>query len=598
MNAKIRIAVSVIAGAALSAMLPLTALAEPPVNSTTIPIPTPIPTPSIPVSVNVGGSASTTGTTAGATVPGTASTGGGPITVTSPDTGGVSTGSGPATVTGSAPISGPGITQGDTSVSTGPTGGSSTAAGSTGAGAALGTMPGVSAKDPVSRSSVRAGAQAHTVLCLLAQWSAQPSKAVLSSLCDGRDSNADSGARVGAGNEITGTTLDSDATVRAAVCLLGLVTSPSPSHVKPGDVSDASASTLCGGTPSTTSASGDSTVTSSRTGTQVSAAPIVSAAACLLANGVVATTTTVDLATTCASMTGNGGPSSVDGSAPIITRDSTTGTPVDLAPAASAATCVLLNALARIPDNAADSSATASLNTSCASASGTTPSGGNAVVPTSGGGSPSGSGSPSGGGSPASIDLAPAANAALCILANADLAASGSGAALSDACGTGTTGGTTPGGNPGGTGGNPGGTTPGNPGGNPSGTGGNVADNGGPGDSGTSATSGGGTTVGGTTPAGGGTTVGGTTPAGSGTTTVTVTTPPSGPGGTGVQGVQTGGAAPGTGSVTSPASGNGPATINGVEIASLPSTSTAVAGGGALLAILAATLLAMRRKRD
>jgi hypothetical protein len=287
---------------------------------------------------------------------------------------------------------------------------------------AIGASADAGVSEPVTGTTLTGAAGANALLCLLAQASVDPTQAMLSTLCDGAPSTADGSLSLGAANAPTGTRVTSDAAVRAAICLLAFVASPLPGSVDTSDLADASLSTLCGSGPSTAGGSGDVAAVSDRTGTSVDAGPAVALAMCLLANGTVGDPTVAQLSSTCASTLG-GTPSTAGGSAPIALSDATTGTTADLAPAASAAACILANALVNAPASVDEPVAAADLSTACGTSGSATPTVAGVATPadasTSGG---------TGG------DVAPAVSAALCILANAELALGGSSLAVADAC--------------------------------------------------------------------------------------------------------------------------------------------------------------------
>jgi hypothetical protein len=290
-----------------------------------------------------------------------------------------------------------------------------------------GASASVGASEPISGTTLSGAAGAHALICLLAQASLDPTRAALSTLCGGGPSTVDGAGGIDAANAPTGATVGTDASLRAAICLLALVASPLPDDIDSAELASASLSTLCGAGPSTVNGGGDLTATSERTGTTVDAAPIVAAATCILATGTVGDPTVAHLSSLCAPASGDGGsptPSTIDASAPTTFSDTTTDTGADLAPAASAAICILLDALAQVPESS-EPAAAASLSTACGSTSGgTTPAPSTIQTLT-----------------PATIstpgpdtDIAPAVKAAVCILTNAQASTGGASLAATDAC--------------------------------------------------------------------------------------------------------------------------------------------------------------------
>ena len=370
--------------------------------------------------------AATTGTTATVSVP--RSTSLGTIgSVTMPGPSGVSTGSGPVTISQNVTPTGPGVTAGQL-VTTSVTDASSPALAYVRGvvGADQGLNADIAATEPTSRTSLTARAQANAVLCLLAQASVDPSRAVLSSLCNGGPSHADGGAQVAASNAITGTDVSAAPTIRAAACLLALVSAAAPRTVDARDLANASLSTLCGGataSPSTAASAGDVHLTEDRTSTDISSAPVAAVAACLLANATVGTTTATQLATLCGV---TASPSTLSGGTPVQVSDGTTGASAGVGPAANAALCLLLDALATIPSDPTDATAVAALSTACGGSAATLPSSTNGSVPTTA--------TVAGG---TGVDVSPSVNGALCLLAQTGVSVSGPTAQLSSACGTG-----------------------------------------------------------------------------------------------------------------------------------------------------------------
>jgi hypothetical protein len=280
----------------------------------------------------------------------------------------------------------------------------------------------VGANEPVTGTTLSGAAGAHALICLLAEVSVDPTRAALSSLCAGAPSTVDSTGGVDAANAPAGATISTDAALRAAICLLALVASPLPDDIDAAGLARTSSSTLCGAGPSTANGGGDLAVTSERTGTAVDAAPVVAAAICIIMNGTTGDPTIVELSSVCASPIA-GTPSTLDTSAPVALTDTTTGTDGDLAPAANAAICVLLDALAQVPASTSDAAARIDLSTSCGSAGGgTTPTDLGATAPATV--TPGGAG----------VDVGPAVAAAVCILASAQASADGTDLALTDAC--------------------------------------------------------------------------------------------------------------------------------------------------------------------
>lgn len=366
----------------------------------------------------------TTGTVITASVPQTSVTVGTAGDVITPDTSGVATGSGTASVDRNATLSGSGLSPSQTTLSTSLTNDASpaTVLGTDVERADQGASASAGANEPVSRSSLTAAARANLLLCLLAEASIDPTRAALSTLCADGPSGADGAIQVDAANDITGVAIGSDAALRAAVCLLGLVTSPAPASVATSELARASISTLCGSGPSTATAKDATQVTQDRTGTDVSIAPLVALASCLLASGTVGEPTIVQVSTLCGSATG-GTPSTVDIASPTQLSDATSGTTLAAQPIASAAICILVDALARLPTSPGDAVATADLSTACGTPAAATPSTLSGETPVAGNGQ---------GGT--SADIAPSVNAAICLLANAELALGGSSLQVVDAC--------------------------------------------------------------------------------------------------------------------------------------------------------------------
>src|SRR6266511_1539117 len=371
--------------------------------------------------------ATTTGTSASASVPQTTVTVGTASGGSSPDLSNVSTGSGEATVDRGVSTSGSGLAPSETTASTSLTAPDSEATVMVSDNERLdqGASASVGVNEPVTGTTLSGVAGAHALICLLAQASVDPTRAALSTLCGGGSSSLDGTAGLSAANAPTGTTVTTGAALRAAICLLALVASPLPGTISSAELASASLSTLCGGGPSTVGGGSDISATNDRTGTDVAAAPIVAAATCILANGTVGDPTVAQLSSLCATATDGGGtPSTIDASAPVQATDATTGTSADLAPAASAAICILLDALAQIPATASEPALSADLSTACGGAiGGTTPSDITATAPTTA----STTGGPD-------IDVAPSVNAAVCILTTAQASAGGASLAVSDAC--------------------------------------------------------------------------------------------------------------------------------------------------------------------
>lgn len=371
--------------------------------------------------------ATTTGTTATASVPTTTVTVGTMSGGSSPDLSNVSTGSGEATVDRGVSTSGSGLAPSETTASTSLTAPDSEATVMVSDNERLdqGASASVGVNEPVTGTTLSGAAGAHALICLLAQANVDPTRAALSTLCGGGSSSLDGTAGLSAANAPTGTTVTTGAALRAAICLLTLVASPLPGTISSAELASASLSTLCGGGPSTVGGGSDIGATNDRTGTDVAAAPIVAAAICILANGTVGDPTVAQLSSLCAPATDGGGtPSTIDASAPVQATDATTGTSADLAPAASAAICILLDALAQIPATASEPALSADLSTACGGAiGGTTPSDITATAPTTA----STTGGPD-------IDVAPSVNAAVCILTTAQASAGGASLAVTDAC--------------------------------------------------------------------------------------------------------------------------------------------------------------------
>jgi hypothetical protein len=438
MDIRIRAAASVVFAAALVAAFPIAALADPIVEETiTVSDPDGDTSASVTVTgsaptissttVTTGGttaSATTTGTTATVSVPGTTATVGTVDGLTTPDTSGLATGTGTASVARTATLSGSGLSPSQTTLST-----SLTNAGSQATvfltdfeRADQGAFADVSASEPVSRSSLGAAARANVLICLLSEASVDPTRVALSTLCVEDPSTAEGGIELAVANDITGTAIGSDAALRAAVCLLGVVTSPAPSSVTTSEIARASISTLCGSGPSTASATNGTELSQDRTGTELSVFPIIELASCLLANGTVGDPTIVQLSTICGSALG-GMPSTADAAAPTQLSDSTSGTTLNAQPMANAAICILLDALAQLPSSSDEPIATVDISTACGTPTDAAPStvNGESRVAANGQGG-------------TTADIAPSVNAAICLLANAELALGGSSLRVADAC--------------------------------------------------------------------------------------------------------------------------------------------------------------------
>lgn len=365
--------------------------------------------------------ATTTGTSGTVTVP--------PATVTVGDVSGGSTpdlsvpspGSGTADATGSVTPSGNGLAAGSDAT----TDLASTAMATGSATLDKGVTVDATASEPVSGTTLSGSAGARALLCLLAEASVNPTSAAFSSLCGGAPSTAGGDAGLDVTNAATGTHITSGAALRAAICLLGLVSSPLPTGTNDAEgnteLASASLSSVCG-----SGGSGDLSATNDRTGTTVTAAPVVAAATCILANGTVGDPTVAQLSSLCAPVIESGGPtpSTVDASAPTSISDKTTDTNARLAPAARAATCILLDALAQVPSGS-EPAASADLSTACGGTSPgeKTPSQLGSTAPTSG--------TVEG---PTGTDVTPSVNAAVCILTSAQAATSGSSLSITDAC--------------------------------------------------------------------------------------------------------------------------------------------------------------------
>jgi len=261
---------------------------------------------------------------------------------------------------------------------------------------AQGASAQLSANDPFTRTELTAAARANAVICLLAQLRVDPSRALLSSLCEGDASTADATLGASLANGITGTRADAATAARAAVCLLARASSPAPRTIDLDELASASLSTLCGTAPSTVDAGGDAQLNDGLTDADIAAAPVASLAACLLANATAGEPTVLELATACGPE-GAATPSGGNADVPATARaaDSSVDSDVVL----EAALCILARAEAGLDE------ATLAVTDACAAAPGEGGMGGNgggggdgdrAVTPPSGGNGAPGQTGPTG----------------------------------------------------------------------------------------------------------------------------------------------------------------------------------------------------------